>query len=720
MEVIPNFNSIYIEKGLRITFTLSSNDMSLKTSIIISTLYVMLNIIILPSVAMEVLSYDEAYSDLRETLSSAPQDVIKKGNIILAKHSTTYSTYQLINIYGVMLHSHLYTNNYTAAFAFIDKIKALVKEDSTPISQWKSYYLQAVVYIHIEQGNKAIELFLKAYKLIKPHSKYSYERELTENGLGYIYVQFGFYKEAIPYLSDSSKFNKDFNKPIALSRSYNNLGEAYFGLKNYAKSIELHKKALAIRLENQLTFYSSYSFHNLGLIYKAQLEYKKAEENLLKAIKIRKDSNFIKGFLSSQIELAKLYIETGQIDAGSELLLKIITAAKTEKKFTTLSKAYKLQAELYQSKNQFEAAFHALKNYQTTLEKIQLNINDAELSSYVTKLSTVTKDLNILSLSKANEINELKIKSIAQRSNLIITFSLIIVATLSLFLWILHQKRKKIQKINHSLSVTLNDLQVTQKKLIESEKMSALTVLVTGVAHKINTPLGIGITAISHLEHCITKFSALLEEGQVKKSNFTSFVHELEKGSTLAQSNMKNVAELVNHFKLLSTQLVDNKKERFNILKLLSQQAEASLSNIRESYTITKKPVITVHGDKVFLMGYPSALKKAIEHLINNSMDHAFTAEKNSTIDISVSVDEEQEYVEIIYQDNGKGIAKDLVTKIFNPFYTSKLGGRNVGLGLSVVYNLIVQLMQGNIICDVSQDHTTSFIITLPVNLSDN
>lgn len=245
--------------------------------------------------------------------------------------------------------------------------------------------------------------------------------------------------------------------------------------------------------------------------------------------------------------------------------------------------------------------------------------------------------------------------------------------------------------------------------------MSALTILVSGVAHKINTPLGIGITAISHIDHTIKKFADLLNKDQVKKSTFTKFVQELENGCSLALNNVNNVAELVNHFKLLSTQLGDDKKERFNILKLLSQESKVSLSNISD-----EQPVITIHGDEIFLVGYPTALIKVIEHLIRNSIDHAFTEQKNPTIDIAISVDEVKEYVEIIYQDNGKGIAKDLVTKIFNPFYTSKLGGRNIGLGLSVVYNLIVQLMQGNIVCEVSEDNTTAFKITLPIDSSDN
>ena len=158
--------------------------------------------------------------------------------------------------------------------------------------------------------------------------------------------------------------------------------------------------------------------------------------------------------------------------------------------------------------------------------------------------------------------------------------------------------------------------------------------------------------------------------------------------------------------------LVMIKKKQFNVLHLLTKESEISLSNISSN-----KPVITVHGAEVCLIGYPSALHKVIGHLINNSVVHAFAEQDNPVIDIAVSVDDIKGYVEIIYQDNGKGIAKDMVTKIFTPFYTLKMGGHNIGLGLSVAYNLVVQLMQGNIICEVSHHNITSFKITLPINL---
>jgi len=157
--------------------------------------------------------------------------------------------------------------------------------------------------------------------------------------------------------------------------------------------------------------------------------------------------------------------------------------------------------------------------------------------------------------------------------------------------------------------------------------MSAMTILVSGIAHKINTPLGLSITAISHVDDTVKGFSVLLKKDKLKKSTFTNFVQELEKGSFLALNNMNNVAELVNHFKLLSTQFGDDKKERFNVLQLLSQESEISLLNINDD-----KLVITVHGDEVFLVGYPTALRKVIGHLISNSIDHAFTEQKTPSL----------------------------------------------------------------------------------------
>jgi signal transduction histidine kinase len=106
-------------------------------------------------------------------------------------------------------------------------------------------------------------------------------------------------------------------------------------------------------------------------------------------------------------------------------------------------------------------------------------------------------------------------------------------------------------------------------------------------------------------------------------------------------------------------------------------------------------------------------MKKVIDHLFSNSLEHGF--QEQETPKIMVTVEVNGDHIEIIYQDNGKGLTKSEANKVFDPFYTTKMGSDNVGLGLSVTYNLITQLMQGSITCDASNDGIALFKITLPI-----
>lgn len=171
---------------------------------------------------------------------------------------------------------------------------------------------------------------------------------------------------------------------------------------------------------------------------------------------------------------------------------------------------------------------------------------------------------------------------------------------------------------------------------------------------------------------------------------------------------LQSVATLVTKFKMISAQLEANTEESFELLSLLSDSVELFITKLKYY-----KPMINVHGDKVELLSYPVALKKVLSHLMQNSIDHAFIETKKQVIDISIK--KKTDCVEIIFQDNGKGLDTESIRKIFDPFYTTNMGNKNIGIGLSVVYNIIVQLMRGTIICEPSNNCGTSFRITLPL-----
>jgi signal transduction histidine kinase len=125
------------------------------------------------------------------------------------------------------------------------------------------------------------------------------------------------------------------------------------------------------------------------------------------------------------------------------------------------------------------------------------------------------------------------------------------------------------------------------------------------------------------------------------------------------------------------------------------------------------KPIINVSGKKVLILDFPEALNKVFSQLITNSIEHAFDDTLTPGIDIEIY--KVNGHVEIIYQDNGKGIDVTMVNDIFEPFYTTNMGNKSLGIGLSIVYNLVVQLMQGNIQCKAKQGKGIIFCITLPL-----
>jgi len=168
---------------------------------------------------------------------------------------------------------------------------------------------------------------------------------------------------------------------------------------------------------------------------------------------------------------------------------------------------------------------------------------------------------------------------------------------------------------------------------------------------------------------------------------------------------------LVAQFKLISTHLEGDTPQEFELLSLMTHHTDILCSQIT-----TDKPDITVHGDNIQLQSYPHAIGKVLSHLVNNSVEHGFKEADSGVIDIELKPLPES--VVIKYTDNGRGIDKNRLGKIFDPFYTDKLGSGSIGLGLSIVHNLVVHLMQGSVTVESNGSGGTTFNIRLPLQLT--
>lgn len=263
------------------------------------------------------------------------------------------------------------------------------------------------------------------------------------------------------------------------------------------------------------------------------------------------------------------------------------------------------------------------------------------------------------------------------------------------------------------LTKALENLTITQEKLIEQEKMASLGNLVAGVAHEINTPLGVAVLSSSNIQEIAYDIKQQLSAGTLKKSFLENAVNTiLESGEGLSY-NLQRSAELVSNFKQVA---VDRN---------IDDLREINLKSWFDTVVVSLKPmlikndvhIILSHPEKTHLFTtYASMLSQVIINLINNANTHAFdTPCTVTTRAININYQIIKDNLQIVIKDNGLGIPKEVRPHIFEPFYTSKRGQGGTGLGLSIVNNIVRGTLEGEI--DVFSDAKTGteFLITLPV-----
>lgn len=261
------------------------------------------------------------------------------------------------------------------------------------------------------------------------------------------------------------------------------------------------------------------------------------------------------------------------------------------------------------------------------------------------------------------------------------------------------------------LETALADLKKTQNQLIESEKMSSLGELVSGIAHEINTPVGIGVTAASHLELESLRFHKLALKDKITKLSLIKFINTIEESSRIILINMQRAAEHINSFKKIAVDQTTGEKRIFNLSKYLDEIVTSTSSRFKHT-----KHIININCDNnLELFSYPGAFAQIFTNLFFNSLIHGFEELEYGIISIDIVSDRSS--LQIAYRDNGKGIEEVNIKKIFNPFFTTKRGQGGTGIGMSIVYNLVVQKLKGTIeVRNNDLESGLEFIIDIPIS----
>ena len=270
------------------------------------------------------------------------------------------------------------------------------------------------------------------------------------------------------------------------------------------------------------------------------------------------------------------------------------------------------------------------------------------------------------------------------------------------------KQRNQIEAQRNELSQTLEQLKATQAQLVESEKMASLGNLVAGVAHEINTPVGIGITGSSALVERIQEFAEMLRSQTAKRNDLQEFLRQAYQNAKLILSNLQRTAELVRSFKQIS---VDESTEQMREFELKAYITDV-LRSLQPKFKNRSIDIQLHCPHELTLKSYPGALAQIITNLIINSLQHGFSDTDTGSIDIACSVHKNS--IRIEYSDTGKGIPAEIRKQIFDPFFTTDMKS-GTGLGMHIVYNLATQKLGGTLRCTCTDTKQgASFLLELP------
>ena len=262
---------------------------------------------------------------------------------------------------------------------------------------------------------------------------------------------------------------------------------------------------------------------------------------------------------------------------------------------------------------------------------------------------------------------------------------------------------------NLELTTTLEQLTRAQLQLVESEKLAALGSLVAGVAHEINTPLGVGVTAASHLQLETQTLIRALSELKMTRGDLDRYLEQARLSSDLILRNLERASHLVRSFKQVAVDQSSEQRRQFALREYLSEILTSLYPRMKKS----RGRVEIDCPDAVIMDTYPGALYQIIVNLVINSLVHAFDPERGGRIDIRVNCLGD-DAVAIDFSDDGAGMDAPTVKRIFEPYFTTRRSTGGSGLGLHIVYNLTTQLLGGSVSCDSTPGKGTHFLLTLP------
>jgi len=257
-------------------------------------------------------------------------------------------------------------------------------------------------------------------------------------------------------------------------------------------------------------------------------------------------------------------------------------------------------------------------------------------------------------------------------------------------------------------------LKDTQLQLLEAEKDAALGGLVAGIAHEINTPLGITVTAASSLQDMSMELTEKINSDNISRTELNRYLEHYNNCTELILKNSARASALITRFKKIAVDQESFEKRLFYFIEYV----EDVIFTLQPKLKNTHVNVQIECADDFEVVNYPGAIAQIVSNLILNALIHAF--DEHTKGQIIINIQKRDEMIEMNVTDNGKGIEKNDLSKVFEPFYTTKRNAGGSGLGLHITSNIVTNTLHGRISCSSEIGVGSCFQLVFPALADEN
>ena len=272
----------------------------------------------------------------------------------------------------------------------------------------------------------------------------------------------------------------------------------------------------------------------------------------------------------------------------------------------------------------------------------------------------------------------------------------------------MRKTKEALEAQNAALNEALHRLQEAQSELVRQEKLASLGRLVAGVAHEINTPLGICVTATSHLVQELKLTREELAAGEMTEDSLNSFFEIIDQSLRIMTTNTQRAANLVRSFKQVAVDQSSDDIRNFNLGAYLNEV----LLSLQPKFKGRKVAVEVDCARDLVLDSFPGAVSQILTNMVMNSLVHGFEHEQPGRIAIRAALEDEQVVFE--YADDGAGMDKETLDKLFDPFFTTKRGTGGSGLGAHILYNLVTGPLGGSVRVESAPGEGLKYFLRFP------